>query len=107
MQMHIRHETRYRYERPVKYSVQSLHLTPRRDLSQRALAWNIVAPGRRPRADRCPWQYFAPAHHRGAAYEKSASFVHGVVGNRGQRNASRRRALVAAGVSRADAIDTT
>jgi transglutaminase-like putative cysteine protease len=47
MQMHIRHETRYRYERPVKYSVQSLHLTPRRDLSQRALAWNIVAPGRR------------------------------------------------------------
>jgi transglutaminase-like putative cysteine protease len=47
MQMHIRHETRYRYERPVKYSVQSLHLTPRRDLSQRALAWNITAPGRR------------------------------------------------------------
>jgi transglutaminase-like putative cysteine protease len=47
MQMHIRHETRYRYERPVKYSVQSLHLTPRRDLNQRALAWNIVAPGRR------------------------------------------------------------
>ena len=31
MQLHIRHETRYRYERPVKYSVQSLHLTPRRD----------------------------------------------------------------------------
>jgi transglutaminase-like putative cysteine protease len=47
MQMHIRHETRYRYERPVKYSVQSLRLTPRRDLSQRALAWNIIAPGRR------------------------------------------------------------
>src|ERR1700691_4287875 len=47
MQMHIRHETRYRYERPVKYSVQSLRLTPRRDLSQRALAWHITAPGRR------------------------------------------------------------
>jgi len=47
MHMHIRHETLYRYERPVKYSVQSLHLTPRRDLSQRALAWNIAAPGRR------------------------------------------------------------
>ena len=47
MQMHIRHETRYHYERPVKYSVQSLHLTPRRDVSQRALAWNITAPGRR------------------------------------------------------------
>jgi transglutaminase-like putative cysteine protease len=47
MHMHIRHETRYRYERPVKYSVQSLHLTPRRDLSQRALSWSIAAPGRR------------------------------------------------------------
>jgi transglutaminase-like putative cysteine protease len=47
MQMYIRHETRYRYERPVKYSVQSLHLTPRRDLSQRALTWSITAPGRR------------------------------------------------------------
>jgi transglutaminase-like putative cysteine protease len=47
MQMHIRHETRYRYERPVKYSVQSLHLTPRRDPSQRAISWTITAPGRR------------------------------------------------------------
>ncbi len=47
MQMHIRHETRYRYERPVKYSVQSLRLTPRRDPNQRVLAWSITAPGRR------------------------------------------------------------
>jgi transglutaminase-like putative cysteine protease len=47
MQLHIRHETSYRYERPVKYSVQSLHLTPRRDPSQRALAWSITAPGRK------------------------------------------------------------
>jgi transglutaminase-like putative cysteine protease len=47
MQLHIRHVTRYRYERPVKYSVQSLHLTPRRDPCQRALNWTITAPGRR------------------------------------------------------------
>ena len=47
MHLHIRHETRYRYERPVKYSVQSLHLTPRRDPSQRALTWSISSPGRR------------------------------------------------------------
>jgi transglutaminase-like putative cysteine protease len=47
MQIHIHHETHYHYERPVKYSVQSLHLTPRRDLSQRALSWTITAPGRR------------------------------------------------------------
>jgi transglutaminase-like putative cysteine protease len=47
MQLHIRHMTRYCYERPVKYSVQSLHLTPRRDAGQRALTWTIAAPGRR------------------------------------------------------------
>ncbi len=47
MQLHIRHETRYRYDRPVKYSVQSLHLTPRRDPSQRAITWSIAAPGRK------------------------------------------------------------
>jgi transglutaminase-like putative cysteine protease len=47
MQLHIRHVTRYRYDRPVKYSVQSLHLTPRRDSCQRSLSWTITAPGRR------------------------------------------------------------
>ena len=47
MQLHIRHVTRYRYDRPVKYSVQSLHLTPRRDSCQRSLSWTIAAPGRR------------------------------------------------------------
>jgi transglutaminase-like putative cysteine protease len=47
MLLHIRHETYYRYERPVKHSVQSLHLTPRREASQRTLEWSISAPGRR------------------------------------------------------------
>lgn len=47
MLLHIRHETLYRYERLVKYSVQRLHLTPRQDPSQRVLAWQIQAPGRR------------------------------------------------------------
>src|SRR5580698_2339560 len=47
MQLYIRHVTRYRYERPVKYSVQSLHHTPRRDRCQRSLSWTITAPGRR------------------------------------------------------------
>ena len=46
MQLHIRHETTYRYEQPVKYSIQSLRLTPRRDAGQRALSWRITAPGR-------------------------------------------------------------
>ncbi len=47
MQLHIRHETIYRYEQPVKHSVQSLRLTPRHDVNQRALAWTIQAPGKR------------------------------------------------------------
>jgi transglutaminase-like putative cysteine protease len=46
MQLHIRHETLYRYGESVKRSVQSLRLTPRRDPVQRALNWTISAPGR-------------------------------------------------------------
>jgi transglutaminase-like putative cysteine protease len=46
MQLHIRHETLYRYADPVKRSVQNLRLTPRRDPMQRALTWNISTPGR-------------------------------------------------------------
>jgi transglutaminase-like putative cysteine protease len=46
MQLHIRHETLYRYGESVKRSVQNLRLTPRRDPVQRALNWHINAPGR-------------------------------------------------------------
>jgi transglutaminase-like putative cysteine protease len=46
MQLHIRHETFYRYGEPVKRSVQNLRLTPRRDPLQRALSWNMSTPGR-------------------------------------------------------------
>ena len=46
MQLHIRHETVYRYAEPVKRSVQNLRLTPRRDPIQRALTWTLHAPGR-------------------------------------------------------------
>lgn len=46
MHLHIRHETLYRYDEPVKRSVQNLRLTPRRDPMQRPLSWNIAAPGR-------------------------------------------------------------
>lgn len=46
MQLHIRHETLYRYDEPVKRSVQNLRLTPRRERVQRALSWHITAPGR-------------------------------------------------------------
>jgi transglutaminase-like putative cysteine protease len=47
MQLHIRHDTYYRYGEPVKRSVQNLRLTPRRDPVQRAVNWTISAPGRR------------------------------------------------------------
>jgi transglutaminase-like putative cysteine protease len=46
MHLRIRHETLYRYGEPVKRSVQNLRLTPRRDPTQRALSWDIAAPGR-------------------------------------------------------------
>jgi transglutaminase-like putative cysteine protease len=46
MQLHIRHETFYRYGEPVKRSVQNLRLTPRRDPLQRAVSWNMSTPGR-------------------------------------------------------------
>jgi transglutaminase-like putative cysteine protease len=46
MHLHIRHETLYRYGEPVKRSVQNLRLTPRREPIQRALSWDIEAPGR-------------------------------------------------------------
>ena len=47
MQLHIHHRTTYRYEEPVKYTAQTLRLTPRREGAQRVLSWVIRAPGRR------------------------------------------------------------
>jgi transglutaminase-like putative cysteine protease len=42
MQLHIRRQIAYRYERPVKHTVQSLHLKPQRDINQRLLSWRIA-----------------------------------------------------------------
>jgi transglutaminase-like putative cysteine protease len=47
MQMRITHRTTYRYQESVKYTAQTLRLTPRRDGEQHTLAWSIQAPGRR------------------------------------------------------------
>jgi transglutaminase-like putative cysteine protease len=47
VELHIRHETLYRYAEPVRYTIQSLHLTPRPEQRQRVLDWSIQAPGRR------------------------------------------------------------
>jgi transglutaminase-like putative cysteine protease len=47
MQLRIRHRTTYRYEEPVKYTAQTLRLTPRREGAQRILSWSIHSPGRR------------------------------------------------------------
>jgi transglutaminase-like putative cysteine protease len=47
MRAHISHRTTYRYQEPVKYTAQTLRLTPRRDGEQHTLAWSIHAPGRR------------------------------------------------------------
>src|SRR5580698_3359728 len=47
MQLHIVHRTTYRYEEPVKYTAQTLRLTPRREGNQRILSWQLRTPGRR------------------------------------------------------------
>lgn len=47
MPLHIRHETIYRYEEPVRQSVQTLKLTPRREGRQRTQQWSLLTPGRR------------------------------------------------------------
>ena len=47
MQLHIRHETVYRYARPTGGSVQVIRLTPRPDPCQRTLRWSLATPGRR------------------------------------------------------------
>ncbi len=47
MQLHIRHETAYRYADTVRYAIQALHLTPRTETRQRVVSWSIQAPGRK------------------------------------------------------------
>ena len=45
MRLHIRHLTTNRYDDPVAYSIQQLRLTPRTDLNQQTLRWNLQTPG--------------------------------------------------------------
>lgn len=47
MLLQVRHETTYTYAEAVRYTIQALRLTPRRETRQRALTWSITAPGRR------------------------------------------------------------
>jgi transglutaminase-like putative cysteine protease len=46
MLLHIRHETHYRYDKPVQYSIQALRLTPRLEGGLRLKEWRISSPGR-------------------------------------------------------------
>ena len=45
MQLNIRHETRYTYTAKLAYTIQQLHLTPRKEPQQHVSAWNIAMPG--------------------------------------------------------------
>jgi transglutaminase-like putative cysteine protease len=47
MLLHVRHETVYTYAEAVRYTIQALRLTPRREARQRVVSWSIHAPGRR------------------------------------------------------------
>jgi len=45
MRLSIRHETVYRYSMPLAYTIQQLHLTPRREPQQKVHSWQISASG--------------------------------------------------------------
>lgn len=46
MRLHIRHETVYRYESPLRLSTQYLRLTPRPTPGLRVIDWQLELPGR-------------------------------------------------------------
>lgn len=46
MQLAIRHDTVYRYEAPVRYSIQQLRLAPLTTLAQIVTQWQVDAPGK-------------------------------------------------------------
>ncbi len=45
MKIKVRHQTRYRYDTPVTYSIQRLRLTPRAFATQQVHDWSIDIPG--------------------------------------------------------------
>jgi transglutaminase-like putative cysteine protease len=48
MLISVRHITRYRYAEPVRYTIQSLRLTPLSFVGQRVLDWQVRAGGASP-----------------------------------------------------------
>jgi transglutaminase-like putative cysteine protease len=46
MRLTIRHETTYRYDSPVRYTIQQLRLTPAASGVQRVVQWRLSAPGK-------------------------------------------------------------
>ncbi|MDN4571987.1 transglutaminase [Pandoraea cepalis] len=46
MRLTIRHETTYRYDTPVRYTIQQLRLTPAASEVQRIAHWRLSAPGK-------------------------------------------------------------
>src|SRR5262249_53114777 len=50
MQLRIRHQTSYRYDRPIDYAVQLVRLTPLNHAGQRVLNWRVVDGAGRPLA---------------------------------------------------------
>jgi len=48
MLLEIHHETLYRYDSPVRHSMQIVRLTPRDDPGQHRIAWNLSMPNQTP-----------------------------------------------------------
>ena len=47
MRLQVKHQTVYRYDEPVSYTIQSLRLTPRPHQGLAVLSWRVQADGRR------------------------------------------------------------
>ena len=47
MQLQVKHQTTYRYDAPVSYTIQSLRLSPRPHHGLSVLSWRVQADGRR------------------------------------------------------------
>ena len=46
MKLHVFHETSYRYEQPVRRSIQMLRMTPPKTHRQRIVTWQLDLPGK-------------------------------------------------------------
>lgn len=87
MLLNISHETLYRYEQAVDYSMQVLRLFPRVDAGQRIIAWQVDAPGRR-------WRQFDAYGNQTYAVSRNERHTETRILARGQVETSNERGVL-------------